>query len=82
MIIDSKSPTGKRLSVSLDDTLIGFLDLALPKGTTARDYIIYGIKSGGIQNTVDARNETYKKIIKPSLLKRFNDGQMDIEDFC
>ena len=80
--IDAKGPTGKRVCVTMDDVLFRYLDLALFENISAKDFIKSGIKDGSIKNIVDARNETYKKIVKPSLLTRFNDRQMDIEDIC
>jgi len=78
----AKRPNGKRLCITMDDVLYQYLDLALPKKVSASDFIREGIKSGTIENIVDARAETYKKIVKPSLLSKLNDGQTDIEDFC
>ena len=82
LIIDSKDPKGKRVCVTMDDVLFAYLELALPKSITGRKFIQNGIKDGSIKNIIDARNETYKRIVKPSLLNKYNDGQTDIEDFC
>ncbi|PCK00926.1 MAG: hypothetical protein COA42_23655, partial [Alteromonadaceae bacterium] len=66
----------------VDEVLFGYLELSVPKSTSGRKFIQNGIKDGSIESVADARNEIYKKIVKPSLLNKYNDGQTDIEDVC
>lgn len=83
VIIDSKNPDGKRVSVSINDYLFGFFNL-WHRGD-GRKEIIEQIKNGLLKNSEDAQRFCIGVIAKPSLMREFHDKglefQTDLEDF-
>jgi len=82
MIIDGKMPSGKRMSVSLDDYLCALYSATLRKGVTVRADIRERIASGDIANSEQARRFVYRVIVKPGIFNKLEnlEGQMDVED--
>ena len=78
VLIDAKFGS-KRVNVSVDAYLFQLFDqFKLGKG---RANIRRLIESGDIKSSSDARYFILQSIVKPSLLAKVNNRQMDIEDF-
>ena len=86
MLVDAKDPTGKRVNVSLDDTLYGLFKIQCEKSRNKNpaQIIKNGIKNGSIFNSLSARTFVILEIAKPSLVNQFiyerEEYQTDIED--
>ena len=86
MLIDAKNPKGKRINVSVDDTLYALFKIQCEKSRnkSPTQIIKTGIKKGSIRNSLSARTFIILEIAKPSLVNQFieqrQEYQMDIED--
>ena len=86
MLIDAKNPNGKRINVSIDDTLYALFKIQCEKGRNKNpaQLIKAGIKKGSIRNSLSARTFVILEVAKPSLVNQFiferEEYQTDIED--
>lgn len=79
IIIDAKTPEGKRTSISVDQYLYDLFSLAVDE---PRAFIRESI-AGGFETSAAIRFLILQHIVKPSLLKRYDQSletQMDIDD--
>ena len=86
MLIDAKNPKGKRINVSIDDTLYALFKIQCEKSRNKNpaQIIKSKIKKGTILNSLSARTFIILQIAKPSLVDQFiferEEYQTDIED--
>jgi len=86
VLIDGKNKQGKRINLSIDDTLYGLFKIQCENGNKdARQIIKERIKNGEALNSKTIREYLLLEIARPSLVNKYlgigDEYQTDIEDF-